>query len=757
MFELDNKSISNGWIRHGIKSFLIAGMASASLHAATVNVTVRVENLAPINGTYLTPVWVGFHNGSFDPIEIGSEASPGLQQLAEDGNTLPIGDEFLDPELGAGVVNGTIFSGGDIPPIAPGASAELTFSVDSDAFRSRYLSFASMVIPSNDAFIANDDPTAIPVFDAQGQFVGGSFLVNGSDVLDAGSEVNDEAPDNTAFFGQSTPNTGDDESGTIQVHTGYKSVGSGGILDHADFGSADFKADGYQVARISLTASEPEPQKPPTFELGEPVVLQNNFGDLITTGANLAINQDMPEILFTTIDTSNPDGFIDPITDDIANSALIGFFYDPRTLEPISEEPFIIMGNPEGSFDTHDVKYNPISKQYVVAGSAKNYPPNGVQTTLIALVNPSTTADSDRIAKAFVFDPDTDQSYDDVSLAVSSKNGNILYAGERNFPGEGEGAIGVLFDQDGNLLTPEFGKLDQIQPAGDEDDPDVVYLENNDVFLYVTNTDGGVLQNRITGSVIQTTPSAEGELQFGEEQILGASRRAIRQGHPAAFENPFNDELIGAFDYGNGSDGGDIFYFNIGQSPNYILSQARGQVPYFEATGSDPYNHRHPQFAADPGNGVLVIGQNAHSSGSNLPSGYAFIILGPDGRVLPGRSDEHNGFHAFVENNSSISNGANNHNVKYDPISDSFIAIYADGNETYAVKLTITSDHLPAVTELGPVTIQRDTDNITITWEGGILQRAENLTGTFETITGATSPYTVNTDGSQAFFRTVAE
>ena len=64
---------------------------------------------------------------------------------------------------------------------------------------------------------------------------------------------------------------------------------------------------------------------------------------------------------------------------------------------------------------------------------------------------------------------------------------------------------------------------------------------------------------------------------------------------------------------------------------------------------------------------------------------------------------------------------------------------------------------LPAVTELGPVTIQRDTDNITITWEGGILQRAENLTGTFETITGATSPYTVNTDGSQAFFRTVAE
>ncbi len=737
------------------RRFLVGSLAIAAAHgvalqAATVNVTVQIENLAPAGGTYLTPVWVGFHDGNFDFVEIGAAASPGLERLAEDGETLFLGDEFLDAELNAGVVNGTIFGSGDIPPIAPGESTELTFSLDDEAFQSRYFSYASMVIPSNDAFIGNEDPLAHPVFDAEGNFVGGSFVVAGGAVLDAGTEVNDETPENTAFFGQSAPNTGEAQDGTVQVHEGFSAAG---ILADARFSQADFKADGYEVARFTLTASEPQEQEPPVLSVGEPVVLQNSFGDLTTDGANLAINTDAPEILFTTIDTSNPDGFEDPITGEIAQSALIGFFFDPTTLEPISAEPFIILGNPTGGFDTHDLKYNPVSKQYVVAGSAQNYPPNSIQTTLIALVNPS--SNEERVAKAFAFDPDTDMGYDDVALAVSSKNGNILYAGERDFDGEGEGAIGVLFDQEGNQLTSGTTRLDQIQPTGDEDDPDVVYLENNDVFLYVTNTDGDTLSNRITGAIIQTTPGEDGDLQVGDEQSLGASRRAIRQGHPAAFENPFNNELIGAFDYGNGSDGGDIFYFNIGAAPNYVLSQARGQVPYFEATASDPYNHRHPQFAADLNSGVLVIGHNAHSSGANLPAGYAFTVLGPDGRVLPGRSEAANGFHAFVENLASIDNGANNHNLKYDPFSDSFIAVYADGSETFTVRLTVESNHLPATPTERVIQIVRDGDAVRLEWDGGTLESAAEVAGPYSAVDGAASPLTLTLEAAQQFYRLV--
>lgn len=735
--------------RVGLSALAVGMTGSLSLSAATVNVTVKIENLAPEKGVYLTPVWVGFHNGSFDFVEIGKTASPGLERLAEDGESLFLGDEFLDAELSAGVVNGTIFSQDDIPPIAPGGVTELTFTLDDDAFQSRFFSYASMVIPSNDAFIGNDDPQGHPVFNAAGEFVGGSFVVTGGDVLDAGTEVNDELPANTPLLGQEAPDTGEVESGTVQVHEGLV---VGGVLADPRFTEANFKSAGYEIARITLTASQPEEQSAPELVIGEPVVLQNAFEDLVTSGANLAINTDAPEILFTTIDTSNPDGFIDPITGEVAESALIGFFYDPRTLEPISSEPFIILGNPTGGFDTHDLKYNPVSKQYVVAGSAQSYPPNSIQTTLLALVNPS-SVEGDPVAKAFVFDPDTDLGYDDVSLAVSSKNGNFLYAGERNFEGEGEGAIGVLFDQEGNQLTPEFGRLDQLQPIGDEDDPDIVYLENNDVFLYVTNTDGETLQNRITGSVIQTVPGPDDSLQLGEEQILGASRRPSRQGHPAAFENPFNSELIGAFDYGNGSDGGDVFYFNIGRGPNYVLSQARGQVPYLDASGNDPYNHRHPQFAADPSSGVLVIGHNAHSSGNNLAAGYAFTVLGPDGRILPGQTEDQNGFHAFVETNANIDNGANNHNLKYDPFSDSFIAIYADGNETFAVRLEVTSNHLPATPEVSELILLRDGNEVQLTWESGQLQRASTVTGPYETVTGATSPRSLGLDGQQAFYR----
>ena len=733
---------------------ILASSLSLSLSAATIDVTVKIENLAPENGTYLTPVWVGFHDGNFDFIEVGQSASEGLQRLAEDGNTLVIGDEFLDPELGSGVVNGTISSGGDIPPLAPGTSASLTFSLDSDAFRSRYLSYASMVIPSNDAFIGNGDPKSHPVFNASGEFIGGEFVVAGSQVWDAGSEINDEAAANTAFLAQEAPNTGEEQGGTIAQHAGYKAAGGGGVLDDARFAKADFKVDGYQIARITLSASEPEPQEAPTFELGEPVVLQNAFGDLVSEGANLAVNTDTPEVLFTTIDTSNPDGAIDPITGDVANAAVVGFFYNPITLEPISSDPFIIVGNPDGGFDTHDVKYNPVSQQYVVAGSAEGYRPDGVQITLLSFVNPSAKA-GERIIKSFVYEPDTASGFDDVSLAVSSRNGHILLAGERNFDGEGEGAIGVLFDQDGNLMTPNFGRLDQIQPTGDEDDPDVVYLENNDVFLYVTNTDGDVLDNRITGSIIQTVPAEDGTLQVGDEQILGASRKAIRQGHPAAFENPFNDELIGAFDYGNGSDGGDIFYFNIGSAPNYHLTQARGQAPYFEASANDPFNHRHPQFAADPNSGVIVVGHNAHSNPNNLPSGYAFTLLGPDGRILPGRSVEGNGFHAFVENINSIDNGANNHNLKYDPSSDSFIAVYADASETFAVRLKITSSHIPTGEPSSPVSIKRDGDTLTLIWESGVLESASTISDQWEPVQNASSPFVVTPDVATQFYRAI--
>jgi PEP-CTERM motif/Spondin_N len=238
---------------------LLAGFAANLAQAAPTMIRVTIENLSPEHGTFVTPMWVGFHNGGFDIYDIGAAASPALESLAEDGATAAISGDLT--ASASGVQQGTIIgpAGVNSPPVIdPGETTSMDFALDSAAATSRYFSYAAMVVPSNDAFIANGDPLAHPIFDAGGSFLGADFIVLGSQVLDAGTEVNDELPANTAFFGQAAPNTGVDQNGTVQLHSGFLPVASGGILADPMFASADFLAPGYQVARITVT-QVPEP------------------------------------------------------------------------------------------------------------------------------------------------------------------------------------------------------------------------------------------------------------------------------------------------------------------------------------------------------------------------------------------------------------------------------------------------------------------------------------------------------------------
>ncbi|MCP5518330.1 MAG: spondin domain-containing protein [Verrucomicrobiales bacterium] len=232
----------------------VAGLAGMA-QAATVRVTI--ESLAPTHGTYLTPFWVGFHDGAFDLFDSGSAASASLERLAEDGDPSSLMTSFAGS--GHGSMQGVIPGTGGIPPFAPGDMGSMDFSVNPFAADGRYLSFAAMAIPSNDAFVGNANPTMIQVFQADGTFVGGTFVIAGSGIWDAGTEVNDEAPVNTAFLGQTTPDTGTVEAGVVSPHSGFLPVGSGGILDEPMFAGADFTAPGYQVARITVS-QVPEPE-----------------------------------------------------------------------------------------------------------------------------------------------------------------------------------------------------------------------------------------------------------------------------------------------------------------------------------------------------------------------------------------------------------------------------------------------------------------------------------------------------------------
>lgn len=80
----------------------------------------------------------------------------------------------------------------------------------------KYFSFASMVIPSNDGFIGNDDPRAYSVFDDQGRVRSYDIVVNGDQVLDAGSEQNTEM--NAAVFNQMAANTGTPQNDVVARH-----------------------------------------------------------------------------------------------------------------------------------------------------------------------------------------------------------------------------------------------------------------------------------------------------------------------------------------------------------------------------------------------------------------------------------------------------------------------------------------------------------------------------------------------------------
>ena len=106
-----------------------------------------------------------------------------------------------------------------------------------------------MAIPSNDAFIGNDDLQA-HLISSGGVFQNQTIDIFGSMLRDAGTEVNDEIPMNTPLLGQTIANTGSTENGIISLHGGF--LPGGPIL--TQFPNADFTSSGYQIARIKVEA-----------------------------------------------------------------------------------------------------------------------------------------------------------------------------------------------------------------------------------------------------------------------------------------------------------------------------------------------------------------------------------------------------------------------------------------------------------------------------------------------------------------------
>lgn len=225
----------------------IAALACLScVNAYAVKVKVTVENTGAPGGLWFTPTFFGFHDGTFDVFNAGDMASGSLETIAETGSAAGLVDDLTGPMGQVGAIANVLTTMSGPPPFAPGTTS--SFMVDLDAVLNKYLNYASMIIPSNDAFIGNAD--AIDLFDMMGDFVNQDIMISGANIWDAGTELNDG--NGAAFSTNMTPPSTDTMSsiallgsGGLDNLVGHGLAAGGGTLGHAF-------VDSTPIARITI-------------------------------------------------------------------------------------------------------------------------------------------------------------------------------------------------------------------------------------------------------------------------------------------------------------------------------------------------------------------------------------------------------------------------------------------------------------------------------------------------------------------------
>ncbi|MFM1816925.1 MAG: hypothetical protein RLZ98_3620 [Pseudomonadota bacterium] len=175
-------------LRQAVSAGAVTLLAASAAHAESLRVRVTVQNLAPGGSIAFAPLHVGFHGGTFDAFDEGSAATAPIISVAEGGSGSDWFPAFQMADAGATLGTALPDPAG---PLLAGATGQGVFMVDPMA--NPFFTFASMVIPSNDYFIGNDDPQAYRLFDGSGNLLIPYIDLLASDIWDAGSEADDPA------------------------------------------------------------------------------------------------------------------------------------------------------------------------------------------------------------------------------------------------------------------------------------------------------------------------------------------------------------------------------------------------------------------------------------------------------------------------------------------------------------------------------------------------------------------------------------
>jgi len=133
---------------------LVLALAAPAAAGGYASYEVTITNLEA--GQPLTPPIVAVHRGSTDVFDVGSAASAGIQQLAENGNSGPL-RAWLEANRHV-----TAIAEAGAPLVGPGSPGEAHGFTDSVTFTiqtsgdGRFLSWASMLICTNDGFTGVD-------------------------------------------------------------------------------------------------------------------------------------------------------------------------------------------------------------------------------------------------------------------------------------------------------------------------------------------------------------------------------------------------------------------------------------------------------------------------------------------------------------------------------------------------------------------------------------------------------------------------
>ncbi|NVN80723.1 MULTISPECIES: spondin domain-containing protein [unclassified Vibrio] len=197
---------------------------------------VSVTNLTP--NQPMSPLAVLTHNTSFDLFEIGQSASVDLEYLAEGGsNAELIALSDSDANVYQGISgNGLILSG-----------EQDTVSIRVDPNQEGYISVASMLVNTNDAFVGESG------LSLKSLAVGDTFVMN-MNVWDSGTELNDElaATIPGPAGGGEGFNSVRNDTDVVSFHSGVISQDDG-LATSALSGNHRFLNPG---ARITITRTE---------------------------------------------------------------------------------------------------------------------------------------------------------------------------------------------------------------------------------------------------------------------------------------------------------------------------------------------------------------------------------------------------------------------------------------------------------------------------------------------------------------------